>query len=136
MMRFVIGYIATVVAFCVLDFAWLGWIAKGFYQSQVGGLLLEQPNWAAALPFYVFYGAGMQIFCVAPALDAGSAVKAALFGALFGFFCYMTYDLSNLATLKGWSTRLSILDILWGSAVTALATTAGYAAAQVLVPHN
>jgi len=135
-MKFLISYIATLVTFCVLDFVWLGWIAKGFYQSQIGGLLLAQPNWTAAITFYVFYSAGMQVFCVAPALDGGSALKAAVLGALFGFFCYMTYDLSNLATLRGWATRLSIMDILWGVALTAAASTAGYAAAQLVGPHS
>ena len=130
MMRFVIGYVATLLTFCILDFVWLGWIAKGFYQSQIGGLLLAQPNWAAAIVFYLLYATGMQIFCVAPALEAASIGKAAMFGALFGFFCYMTYDLSNLATLKEWATGLSALDIAWGSVVSAAASTAGYAAAR------
>ena len=132
MLRIVIGYVATLVAFCILGFAWLGWIAKGLYQSRIGALLLPQPNWNAAMLFYVLYAAGMQIFCVAPALDAGSAWKAALCGALFGFFCYMTYDLSNLATLKGWASDLAIVDILWGMCVSALASSAGYAAVQAL----
>ena len=130
MTRIFIGYIATLVTFCVLDFIWLGWIAKSFYQSQIGGLLLAQPNWAAAILFYLLYAAGMQIFCVAPVIDAGPVWKASMFGALFGFFCYMTYDLSNLATLKGWATNLSVVDILWGTLVSGLATTAGYGAAH------
>ncbi len=132
MMRFVIGYVATLLTFCILDFVWLGWIAKSFYQSQIGGLLLAQPNWAAAILFYVLYAAGMQIFCVAPALDAGSVWKAATCGALFGFFCYMTYDLSNLATLTEWAASLTVVDIAWGTFVSAVASTAGYAAAQAL----
>ncbi|MEO8165335.1 MAG: DUF2177 family protein [Betaproteobacteria bacterium] len=131
-MKFAIGYLATFAAFCILDFAWLGWIARSFYRSQIGALLLAQPNWMAAAVFYVFYTAGIQVFCVAPAFEAGSALKAVTFGALFGFFCYMTYDLSNLATLKGWTTNLSVMDIAWGSILTSLAATAGYAAAQAL----
>ena len=134
-MNYLIGYVATLVAFCALDFAWLGWIAKGFYQSQVGAVLLAQPNWTAAMMFYFLYSAGMQIFCVAPALDSGSALEAAALGALFGFFCYMTYDLSNLATLKGWSARLSLVDVLWGAAVTAASSAAGCAAAQLVARH-
>jgi uncharacterized membrane protein len=136
MLRFVIGYVATLVAFCVLDFAWLGWIAKSLYQSQLGALLLPQPNWIAGILFYVLYTAGVQIFCVAPALEAGSAWKAATCGALFGFFCYMTYDLTNLATLKGWASNLAIVDILWGTAASVLASSAGYAAAQALGRHS
>ena len=131
-MRFVISYVATLLTFCIVDFVWLGWIAKGFYQSQIGGLLLAQPNWGAAVLFYLLFAAGMQIFCVSPALDAGSIGKAALFGALFGFFCYMTYDLSNLATLKDWSAALAAVDIAWGTFVGAVASTAGYAATRAI----
>ncbi len=131
-MRFVISYVATLLTFCIVDFVWLGWIAKGFYQSQIGGLLLAQPNWGAAVLFYLLFAAGMQIFCVSPALDAGSIGKAALFGALFGFFCYMTYDLSNLATLKDWAVALAAVDIAWGTFVGAVASTAGYAAVRAL----
>ena len=131
-MRFVIGYIATLLTFWILDFVWLGGIAKGFYQSRIGGLLLAQPNWAAAVLFYLLFATGMHIFCVAPALDAGSIGKAALFGALFGFFCYMTYDLSNLATLKDWSVSLAVVDIAWGTFVGAVASTAGYAATRAI----
>ena len=129
-MRFVIAYVATLLTFCLVDFIWLGWVAKGFYQSRIGGLLLAQPNWGAAVVFYLLFAAGMQIFCVAPALNAGSMGKAALFGALFGFFCYMTYDLSNLATLKDWAADLAAVDIAWGTVIGAVASTAGYAATR------
>ena len=131
-MRLVIGYVATLLTFCIVDFVWLGGIAKDFYQSRIGGLLLTQPNWGAAVLFYLLFAAGMQFFCVAPALDAGSIGKAALFGALFGFFCYMTYDLSNLATLKDWPVSLAVVDIAWGTFVGAIASTAGYAATRAI----
>jgi uncharacterized membrane protein len=133
-MRLIIGYVATLVIFCIFDFVWLGFIAKGFYRAQIGGLLLAQPNWAAAILFYVLYAAGIQMFCVIPALDGGTASKAALLGALFGFFCYMTYDLSNLATLKDWALRLSIIDIVWGAFVTAVAALTGFSAVRALSP--
>lgn len=126
MTRTLVAYAATLVAFCCLDFIWLGWIARSYYQSQLGGLLLAQPNWVAALAFYALYAAGIVIFCVAPALDAASLGKAALLGIMLGALAYATYDLSNLATLRGWPVAMSLIDIAWGAFVTGLAASAGY----------
>src|SRR5207302_9327745 len=109
MTRVLVAYATTLIVFCCCDFVWLGWVAKDYYQSQLGGLLLAQPNWAAAVTFYALYAAGIVIFCISPALDAASLAKAALLGAL----AYATYDLSNLATLKSWPITLSLLDIAW-----------------------
>src|ERR1700676_362968 len=126
MTRSLVAYVATLVVFCCCDFVWLGWIAKDYYQSQLGGLLLAQPNWPAAAIFYALYAAGIVIFCISPALDAASLAKAALLGALLGALAYATYDLSNLATLKSWPRALSLLDIAWGAFVTSVAASAGY----------
>ena len=126
MPRFAVAYAATFVVFCGLDFLWLGFIAKGYYQSQVGTLLLEKPNLPVAALFYGLYIVGILTFAVLPALDAGQWGKALLYGALFGFFTYATYDLTNLATLKGWSTGVAVLDLAWGVTVTAISATAGY----------
>jgi uncharacterized membrane protein len=126
MTRMLVAYAATLVVFCCCDFVWLGWIAKDYYQSQLGGMLLAQPNWGAAVAFYALYAAGVVLFCIAPALEAAALVKAALLGALLGALAYATYDLSNLATLKGWPVALALVDIAWGAFVTALAATAGY----------
>jgi uncharacterized membrane protein len=131
MTRMFAAYAATLIVFCCCDFVWLGWVAKEYYQSQLGGLLLAQPNWAAAVTFYVLYAAGIVIFCIAPALDAASLGKAALLGALLGALAYATYDLSNLATLKSWPMALSLLDIAWGGFVTAVAASAGYQATRL-----
>ena len=131
MTRTLVAYAATLIAFCCFDFIWLGWIAKDYYQSQLGGLLLAQPNWTAALAFYALYAAGIVIFCVAPALDAASLGKAALLGVLLGALAYATYDLSNLATLKGWPVAMSLVDIAWGAFVTGLAASAGYQVTQL-----
>ena len=133
MTRFAIAYAATFIVFCGLDFLWLGFVAKGYYQSQVGALLLEKPNWPVAAAFYVIYIAGVLIFAVLPALDAGQWVKALLYGALFGFFAYATYDLTNLATLKGWSPGVALLDLAWGAVVTGISATAGYLVARIFL---
>lgn len=132
MTRILVAYAATLIAFCCCDLVWLGFVAKDYYQSQLGGLLLAQPNWAAALAFYVLYCAGIVLFCVTPALDAASFGKAALLGVVLGALAYATYDLSNLATLKGWPMALSMVDIAWGAFATAVAASAGYQAAKLI----
>src|ERR1700675_2939722 len=121
-----VAYATTLGVFCCCDFVWLGWIAKDYFQSPAGGLLLAQPNWWAAVIFYSLYAAGIVIFCISPALDAASLAKAALLGALLGVLAYATYDLSNLATLKSWPIALSLLDIAWGAFVTGVAASAGF----------
>jgi uncharacterized membrane protein len=126
MTRFAIAYVATFVVFCGMDFLWLGFVAKGYYQSQVGALLLERPNLAVAALFYGLYIVGVLIFAVLPALDAGQWTRALWYGALFGFFAYATYDLTNLATLKGWSPGIALLDLAWGAVVTGTSATAGF----------
>lgn len=133
MTRFAVAYAATAIVFCGLDFLWLGFIAKGYYQSQIGALLLEKPNLAVAALFYALYIVGVLIFAVLPALDAGHWGKALLYGALFGFFAYATYDLTNLATLKGWSPGIALLDLGWGTVVTGLAATAGYLVTRTVI---
>ena len=131
MTRIIVAYLATLASICIGDFVWLGAVAIGFYQSAVGPLLLAHPNWPAAAAFYALYAAGTVIFAVMPALRAGSWPKALLLGALFGFFAYATYDLTNLATLKGWSLGVTIVDIAWGMVVTGMAATVGYLSARV-----
>ena len=110
----------------VLDFVWLGLVSPAFYQSQLGPMLLPQPNLIPALAFYVLYVAGLMVFCVTPALALASWRKAALLGAMFGLVAYGMYDLSNLATLKGWTVNVAIVDMLWGSALSASASCCGY----------
>ena len=126
MIRFAVAYVATLAVFCGLDFLWLGFVAKGYYQSQLGALLLDKPNIPVAALFYVVYVAGVLVFAVLPALDAGQWSRALVQGALFGFFAYATYDLTNLATLKVWSPGVAMLDLAWGAVVTGLSATAGY----------
>jgi uncharacterized membrane protein len=131
-MRFLVSYISTAVVFCLLDFAWLGLVAPTFYKSQLGALLLDKPNLWPALVFYALYVVGLVVFCVMPAIDGESWTKAAMLGALFGFCAYATYDLSNLATLKDWSTAVTVVDMGWGAIVSALAATGGYFGSNIL----
>lgn len=133
MTRVAIAYAATAIVFCGLDFLWLGFVAKGYYQARVGALLLDKPNLPVAALFYGLYIVGVLIFAVLPALDAGQWGKALLYGALFGFFAYATYDLTNLATLKGWSPGIAMLDLAWGAIATGVSATGGYAVTRALL---
>jgi uncharacterized membrane protein len=130
----VIAYATTLVVFLALDAAWLGLVARAFYQSQVGALMLEQPNFIAAAVFYPMYIVGVVLFVVHPALDAQSLLRAIVYGAAFGIIAYGTYDLTNLATLKGWTLKMVLVDMLWGMVATPLAAAAGYSVTKSFVP--
>lgn len=131
-MTYALAYAATAFTFLVLDLIWLGYVAKPLYQQEIGPLLLEKFNVAAAVGFYLVFVAGVVIFAVAPALQSGSWKSALLYGALFGFFAYATYDMTNLATLKGWSPTVTFVDIVWGTFLTGTAAVAGYGATRAL----
>ncbi len=128
MMKNLVAYAAIALVMVVLDMLWLGFIAKPLYQQGIGHLMAERPNVPVAVLFYAVYAVGLLVFAVLPhAADVGWT-KTALSAALFGFFAYATYDLSNLATLKGWPVGMSLLDMAWGSAVSAVSGMAGKAA--------
>ncbi|ODR93636.1 hypothetical protein AUC70_12410 [Methyloceanibacter stevinii] len=131
-MTYALAYVATALTFLVLDFIWLGYVAKPLYQQEIGPLLLEKFNVAAAVGFYLVFIAGVVIFAVAPALQGGTWRTALLYGALFGFFAYATYDMTNLATLQGWSPTVTVVDIAWGTFLTGTAAVAGYSVTRTL----
>lgn len=128
--QLIAAYILTAILFGLLDFLWLGKMVPAVYRPEIGAMLMDGWRPAPALIFYALYMLGIQIFAVAPALAAGKWQVAAQWGALFGFFCYMTYDLTNHATMKVWSTKVTLLDIAWGTVATGLA--AGLTAWAVL----
>ena len=130
MVRLAVAYVAAAVLMVALDLAWLSYAAKALFEPAVGPLLAVRTNNLAAVLFYVLYVAGIVFFGVRPALGGGDGTTALLMGAAFGFFAYMTYDLTNMATLKAWPAWLAAMDIVWGALVTALAATAGYFAAS------
>jgi uncharacterized membrane protein len=132
MTRYLIGYVAAALAMAVLDVAWLRVATKAIFEPAVGPLLAEHVNLAAAILFYVFYILGIMVFAIAPALRGGGWSTALTMGAAFGFFAYATYDLTNMATLRTWPVHLAVLDIAWGTIVTAVAAAAGYAAANLI----
>lgn len=110
-------YLLTVPVFLLVDLLWLGVIAKGFYRDQLAHLLSPTVNWPAALSFYLIYIAGILYFAVVPALAEDSLGRALLNGALFGFFTYITYELTNMATLPDWPLKVVLVDTLWGIAL-------------------
>lgn len=124
----VVAFAVGAVVFLALDALWLGMVGRGLYQREVGALLLERPNFGAAAVFYVLYLAAMTYFCVMPGLAEASAARALINGVLFGAIAYATYDLTNLATLKGWSTTIVVVDIAWGAFATAVASAGAVAA--------
>jgi uncharacterized membrane protein len=131
-MQLAIAYLATLVVFSVVDTLWLGVLARPFYRAELGDLLAPEVKLWAAVLFYVVYSAGIAVFAVRPAIQADSLVTAVVMGALFGFFAYATYDLTNLATLRDWPLRMSLVDIAWGTFITSLTATAGTYAVRVL----
>ncbi len=124
------AYLGALVAFLVADGIWLGVITREFYQNQLGALLRDPPNFAAAGLFYLAYIAGVLYFAVRPAIDKQSLKNAAFNGALLGLLAFGTYDMTNLATLAGWPVTVVIVDMCWGAVVTAIVASAGYFAAR------
>ena len=131
MTRHLVAYVAVAAVLVALDMLWLRGIATDWYQQGIGHLMSAKPKlWAAGL-FYLLYPVGIVIFAVMP--NAGEAWwRAAAMGALFGFFAYSTYDLTNLAILKGWPLGLSVIDMVWGGLVSGVSASAGRVAARLL----
>jgi uncharacterized membrane protein len=103
-----------------LDVVWLSTMGRTFYKEQLGSLLLERPAMLPAVAFYLLYAAGVVFFAVMPAVREQSLLTALLNGAVLGLVAYATYDLSNMATLKGFTTAVGLVDLAWGTALTAL----------------
>jgi uncharacterized membrane protein len=120
--RYAVIYLVTLSVIVPADFLFLGVVAKGFFTSEVGNMLGEV-KLVPAILFYLLYVAGTVIFVSGGA--GASSQSTLLYGALFGFFCYATFDLTSLALLKHWSWPVAIVDVAWGSLVTAVASTAG-----------
>ena len=124
MLKYLGTFAAIFFTMFIIDMIWLGVIAKSTYANAMGPLLSPNPNLWAAGAFYLMFPLGLLIFAVSP--QAGSPVfKAALMGALFGFFAYATYDLTNLAVIKDWPLGLTFIDMAWGTLVSGVAATVG-----------
>lgn len=126
----VIAYIGSAIVFFALDMVWLGLVAKNFYWSRLGDILRDKPDVGVAAIFYLGYIAGVVFFAVMPALQSGGLGRAILLGALLGLFGYGTYDFTNLATLKNYPLEVALVDVAWGTTLTAAAAAAGFLAAD------
>ena len=128
-MAYLAAYAACALVMGGLDYLWLTNTVGPVYHRALGAVMAANPNMPAAVGFYLVYILGILFFAVRPALGAGDWRVAALNGALFGFFAYATYDLTNLATLKVWSLKVSLIDMAWGTLLTGITASAGALAA-------
>ena len=130
MIKYVFAYLGAGITFAVIDAVWLTTMTDRFYKPVLGPILADKPDMRAAVLFYLISIAGTVFLAIAPALKDGSWTRAAINGAALGFVAYATYDLTNQATLSVWSTRLTIIDLCWGTTLTAVASVGGYFAAR------
>jgi uncharacterized membrane protein len=112
-------YFIALPVFFAIDMVWLGLVAKNFYAKQIGFLMKPDVNWVAAIIFYLLFIVGTVVFVITPALEQKSWLQALLYGALFGLITYATYDLTNLATVKDWPLIVTMIDLVWGTVLSA-----------------
>lgn len=123
MARTVSLYFVSLILFAVIDFAWLGFVARGFYRDALGSLMAEKFNLAAAGAFYLLFPFGLVLFVLRGAEDWTSAAG---YGALFGLFAYATYDLTNLATLRDFPVRMALVDLGWGTLLSGIVAAGAF----------
>lgn len=128
-MTFLKVYLVSFVTFFAVDIVWLGLVANKMYKKYLGFIMSPSPNWTAAILFYLLYMAGLVFFVINPALEKKSPSYALLAGLFFGLVTYATYDLTNLATLQNWPLKITIIDLIWGSA---LGATVSYLTYQIV----
>jgi uncharacterized membrane protein len=119
-------YAVTAPILFAIDLVWLGLVAKSFYRARLGELMRPDPRWGAAILFYLFYVAALLVFAVQPGLERASPGRATLLGAGLGFICYATYDLTNLALARGFPTLVAVVDIAWGTVLSAGVAAVAY----------
>ncbi|MDR7089392.1 MULTISPECIES: DUF2177 family protein [Cellvibrio] len=134
-MPYIAAYLGAAVVFCVMDFVWLTLIAKSFYQSHMGELMAVEIRIVPAIIFYMLYLAGLVLFAISPALREQNWLMAVGLGLGLGVIAYGSYDLTNMATLKGWSLSLTLVDMAWGAFVSAISALAGFYAARIFAGY-
>lgn len=122
MLRYPIVYLITAAVFAVVDFGWITLATPRLYKPEIGELLIDGARPVPAVLFYLIYMLGVVGLCVLPNLSKGDWLKAVGAGALLGLSAYAAYDLTNQATLKIWSTKVTIADLAWGTFATAAAS--------------
>lgn len=131
--RFALLYAVTLPIFFVIDLFWIGLVARDFYRRHLGHLLSPQIDWTAAILFYLVFIAGIVFFAVRPALEAGSGWRALMYGAFLGFLAYATYDMTNQATMQAWPRLVTVVDLAWGTFLTAAVSSLSYQVASRLL---
>jgi uncharacterized membrane protein len=129
MPQWIILWVVAAILFLVIDMVWLLWLGRSVYVTEIGDILRQPPNFAAAGAFYILYITGLMIMVIWPAVQAQSAWQGLVYGALLGLIAYGTYDLTNLAVMKGFTTRIAIIDMLWGTVLTGSVSALTVAAA-------
>lgn len=123
MWRNILKYLIILIIFIILDYIWLGLIAKNIYKEGLGFLMRVSPNKIATALLYLILVFGLMIFVISPALNKSNITHAIIYGALFGFVCYATYDLTNLATIRSWPLHITLIDITAGTVICSLVST-------------
>jgi uncharacterized membrane protein len=118
-------YAISVPIFFIIDMVWLGFVASDFYRTRLAHVIGDI-NWTAAIIFYFIFLIGLVIFAIYPAVARGEWQYALLYGGMFGFFTYATYDLTNLATLRDWPLSVTLVDMAWGTVLGGLVSTITY----------
>ncbi|HEY3637823.1 MAG TPA: DUF2177 family protein [Rhizomicrobium sp.] len=124
MLRYVLAFVASLLVLIAGDAVWLSYFARALFRPTVGTILLDEPRWFAVAIFYPLYAAAILVFAVNPIRTDAAWQTALLRGALLGLVAYGTYDLTNLATIRVWTTRLALIDTGWGIVLTAFAALA------------
>ncbi|MDL2340558.1 MAG: DUF2177 family protein [Pseudomonadota bacterium] len=135
MIQWIFAYLGAALAMLVLDGAWLSFAAKRLYRPELGNILLDGFRMAPAAAFYFLYVGGIVFIAVAPGLAADKWTVALTRGMALGLIAYATYDLTNQATLKQWSTTVTLADMAWGTVLTGVAASAGFFAARWAAAH-
>jgi uncharacterized membrane protein len=133
LMRYAVAYIAAAIVFLAMDAVWLTVMGARLYKPALGDLMTDKPALLPAVLFYIVYLFGVIYFCVAPALRTGRWSTAAVNAVVLGLCAYATYDLTNQATLRIWSIRVTVSDLAWGMFVSTAAASAGYFASRWIV---
>ena len=119
--------------FLIIDVIWLSFAVKSFYRPNIGHLLLDKPvMWASAM-FYIVYVFGLGVIIIEPSLNFEDTIKFLFKVFIFGLVAYGTYNLTNMATVKGWSVSVVFVDMLWGGSLTAFSSYFGILIAKKLL---
>ncbi len=131
-MAYATCYAATLMVFLAIDAVWLSTMSSALYRPTLGDILAPNVRIGPTIAFYLIYPAGIVFFAGIPAMRADSIATALLFGALLGALAYATYDLTNFATLRNWTLQITLIDIVWGAALTGVAAAAGLIATRTI----